>query len=147
MDAPALFNVYAFEALNASHEYGLRMNEQTAREEFRSPRAATEIIREISLNKVGAGWGGEELHPILHPFSRYAAYSLPLPRFDPRAATIARFHAENMHAEYNRNFAKCLPTARISRARLPSPAGNTCNYTKLEVSLTLISIWPACTGA
>lgn len=120
MDAPALFNVYAFEALNASHEYGLRMNEQTAREEFRSPRAATEIIREISLNKVGAG---EELHPTLHPFSRYAAYSLPLPRFDPRAATIARFHAENMHAEYNRNFAKCLPTVRISRARLPSFPG------------------------
>lgn len=132
------------------------MNEQTtrslarsfAREEFRSPRAATEIIREISLNKVGAA---ERLGPGVAPDPALPSLrGLPAPSptpSDPPAATIARFHAENMHAEYNRNFAKCLPTARISRARLPSPAGNTCNYTKLQVSLTLISIWPACTGA
>lgn len=123
-----------------------RADYERASEEFRSPRAAkAEIIREISLNKVGAAEKREREEGEGEGIAPDPALPLLPP---PRAATIARFYAENMHAEHNRNFAKCLPTARISRARLPSPSRGTLVITRnSEVSLTLISIWPACTDA
>lgn len=120
------------------HEY--RGYERARRSEFYSPRAAAQIIREISHNKVHSmfeqsvlGCEGEihssgfapdpsnqprtSLSPanLHHPASLLSLslflFLILLRCASEAAMTMPRVHVENMHAEHNRNFAKCLPTA------------------------------------